>query len=379
MRILVFIGTRPEAIKMAPVVKALAAEPSLKTAVCATGQHNELLYPILDVFGIVPDFKRDVMEPHQSLNKLFSKLVTATDELISEFEPDLVLVHGDTSTAAAGALAAFHRGVRVGHVEAGLRTGDMTQPWPEEMNRRLVDMLADLHFAPTAKARDALLREGVPAEKIDVTGNTVVDALLMTAEMINRDEALKADLEARHMPYLGCRNLVLVTGHRRENFGDGIKNICLALRRIAADEDTCVVYPVHLNPNVRSPVHELLSGADRVFLTEPFDYVNFVYLMQRSAVILTDSGGIQEEAPTFGVPVLVMRNVTERPEAIEAGTAVLVGTMPDRIVEAVTEALHRRSLGAAPYPQNPFGDGQAVARIVGRILEARPVQSPSAG
>jgi len=367
MRILVLIGTRPEAIKMAPVIKALIAEPRIETAVCATGQHNELFYPVLDVFGIVPDFRQGVMAPDQSLNQLFSKLLAASDAVMSEFGPDLVLVHGDTSTASAGALAAFHRRVSVGHVEAGLRTGDMTQPWPEEMNRRLVDMLAALHFAPTARAAEALRRESVADDKIEITGNTVVDALLMTAEIIDRDEGLKADLSARHSAYLGCRNLVLVTGHRRENFGEGIRGICDALRRIADDKDTAIVYPVHLNPNVRSPVHELLSGAERVFLTEPLDYINFVYLMQRSALILTDSGGIQEEAPTFGVPVLVMRNVTERPEAIEAGAATLVGTQPDRIVQAAKAALHRRMRGAAT-PQNPFGDGHAAARILARIL-----------
>jgi len=350
------------------VVKALAAEKRLAAAVCSTGQHQELLYPILDVFGITPDFRLATMAANQSLNELFAKLMSGIDAVIQDFKPDLVLVQGDTASAAAGALAAFHRRVRVGHVEAGLRTGDMTQPWPEEMNRRLVDMLGDLLFAPTARSREALLSEGIPAARIEVTGNTVVDALLMTAGMIAEDAALGATLAARHAAYAGCRNLVLLTGHRRENLGDGIRNICTAIKRIVADGETGVVYPVHMNPGVRSPVQELLSGEPGVFLVEPLDYLNFVYLMQRATVILTDSGGIQEEAPTFGIPVLVMRNVTERPEAVEAGAAKLVGTDPDTIVASVAEALAQRRTGGAPRRPNPFGDGQAASRILARIL-----------
>jgi UDP-N-acetylglucosamine 2-epimerase (non-hydrolysing) len=368
MRILTLIGTRPEAIKLAPVVKALESRPELMSIVCATGQHGDLVEPILTWFGIRPAERVSTMVDNQPLNQLFAKLLREIDGVIERTAPDFVVVQGDTSTAAAGALAAFHRGVRVGHVEAGLRTGNLAQPWPEEMNRKLVDMVADLLFAPTERARASLLAEGVSAEKIEVTGNTVVDALLMTAAHIERDRKLAQALCARHHRYLEHGQLVLVTAHRRESFGAPIAAICDAIKTIARERSRCVVYPVHPNPNVRKPVHDSLSGLDNVFLVDPLDYVDLVFLMQRAAVILTDSGGIQEEAPTFGVPVLVMREVTERPEAVEAGVARIVGRDPETIVAAVDAALRQRRQGSqASRPANPFGDGHAAERIAARI------------
>lgn len=372
MRILTLIGTRPEAIKMAPVIKAAERRRELTSILCSTGQHQELLYPTLSVFGLKPDLHLSVMAPDQALNELFARLLRGIDGVIEQVRPDWILVHGDTSTASAGALAAFHRGVRVAHVEAGLRSGDMTQPWPEEMNRRLVDMLASLLFAPTSRAQAALLREGVAGETIEVTGNTVVDALLIVAGLIDGDKDLRRRLRRSYGEFLSHSNRILVTGHRRENFGQGIKNICSALMRLGRERDTCVLYPVHLNPNVQEPVRRLLSAAPGVLLIDPVDYIDFVFLMREATVIVTDSGGIQEEAPTFGVPALVMRNVTERPEAIEAGVARLVGTDPDEIVSAVRTIIAQRpTLPDRPTRSNPFGDGHAARRIVDRIaLEA---------
>jgi len=363
-RVMVVFGTRPEAIKMAPVVAALKATPGIETLVAVTAQHRQMLDQVLDLFDIVPDDDLDVMAPGQSLPDLFGRILTGMTGVLERRRPDLVLVHGDTSTTLATAMAAFYAKVDVGHVEAGLRTGDMTAPWPEEGNRRLTAPLTRLHFAPTALSRDNLLAEGIAADSIHVTGNTVIDALLAVVARIKDDAALAAELASR-FPFLDpSRRLVLVTGHRRENFGDGFEQICRALHDLAARDDVQLVYPVHLNPQVQEPVNRILAGNANVHLIAPQDYLPFVYLMSRAHVILTDSGGIQEEAPSLGKPVLVMRDTTERPEAVDAGTVRLVGTDHARIVAETCrllddDAAHREMARA----HNPYGDGLAASRI----------------
>ena len=368
-KVLVAFGTRPEAIKMAPVIKALAAAPAVEPIVVVTAQHRQMLDQVLDLFGITPDDDLNVMEPGQTLPGLFGKIVSGMSEVIGRHKPDLVLVHGDTSTTLASALAAFYNRTPVGHVEAGLRTGNLYAPWPEEGNRCMTAPLASLHFAPTATARDNLLREGVADGKILVTGNTVIDALLEVIGKIEASPELQASLSAQ-FPFLEeGKRLILVTGHRRENFGGGFEQICLALKAIADRGDTQVVYPVHLNPNVQEPVNRILANPPGVTLIPPLDYLPFVYLMSRAYLIITDSGGVQEEAPSLGKPVLVMRDTTERPEAVEAGTVVLVGTDSRKIVAEANRLLDEPSA----YEQfarahNPYGDGQASRRIVERIL-----------
>lgn len=360
MRVAVIFGTRPEAIKMAPVIKALQSDKDIDCRVWSTGQHREMLNQVLGFFGIKTDIDLAIMKPGQSLNEVFAAAVSGIDRTLSDEEPDMVLVHGDTSTAAAAATAAFHRQVPVGHVEAGLRSGRMDQPWPEEFNRRLIDMISDRHFAPTNSSRDHLLREGIDPTRVTVTGNTVIDALLDAVERLRTDEAGRKALDEEFGFLDPSKPMLLVTGHRRESFGDGFRNICLALRQLGESDQLEIVYPVHLNPNVQGPVNELLAGAPRVHLIEPVDYRRFVYLMSRSSVILTDSGGVQEEAPSLGKPVLIMRAVTERPEAVAAGAARLVGTDTNYIVASVVEAL-----AAGPHLiANPYGDGKASARIV---------------
>ena len=367
-KVVVVFGTRPEAIKMAPVVSALRARPGIQTLVAVTAQHRQLLDQVLQLFGIVPDDDLDLMQANQALPDLFSRILTGMSEVISRREPDLVLVHGDTSTTLAAAMAAFYARVPVGHVEAGLRTGNMQAPWPEEMNRRLVTPLAQLHFAPTAGARDNLQAEGVAEQSIHITGNTVVDALLQSVERIQADPALSASVDAALPPLAPSRQIVLVTGHRRESFGEGFENICRALGRIAELDDVEVVYPVHLNPNVQGPVRRLLGSRPNVHLIAPLDYLPFVQLMRRASLIVTDSGGIQEEAPSLGKPVLVMRDVSERPEAVEAGTARLVGTDQDAIFDAAVALLRSRDQDASvASARNPYGDGTAAARIVDAI------------
>lgn len=369
MKVLVAFGTRPEAIKMAPVVRTLADTDGLRTIVCSTGQHKEMLQPVLDLFAIQVDHDLDVMQPDQSLNGLMARIVERIDGVLAAEAPDRVLVHGDTTTAAAASLAAFHRRIPIGHVEAGLRTGRLDQPWPEEMNRRLADIVADQLYAPTAGARDNLLAENLGEKRIVVTGNTVIDALLHTVEAIRSDETHRNALEARFGFLSPGRRLVLITGHRRESFGRGFADICRALAELAERPDLELVYPVHLNPNVRGPVMAALGHHARVHLIEPVDYAAFVYLMQRADVILTDSGGVQEEAPSLGKPVLVMRDVTERPEALAAGTARLVGTDPDRIVAMTFAYLDDRMLREAARSRgNPYGDGRASRRILEEIL-----------
>ena len=363
-KVMVVFGTRPEAIKMAPVVHALQAHPGLEAQVVVTAQHRQMLDQVLDIFAIRPDADLDIMQPGQTLPDLTARIMQAMTPVFAQFKPDLVLVHGDTSTTLSTALSAFYARVPIGHVEAGLRTGDMQAPWPEEMNRRLTAPLCKVHFAPTARSRQNLLREGVAADTVHVTGNTVIDALLEVDERLRTDEALVRQMRAR-FPFLDPqRKLVLVTGHRRENFGEGFERICMALGRLARRDDIQVVYPVHLNPNVQEPVRRHLHGLDNVHLIEPQDYVPFVYLMQQSHVILTDSGGVQEEAPSLGKPVLVMRETTERPEAVDAGTVRLVGTDIERIVSQIDSLLDDPAdylrMSAA---HNPYGDGKAGRRI----------------
>ena len=365
---MVVFGTRPEAIKMAPVVHALQAHPDLEPQVVVTAQHRQMLDQVLEIFDIVPDADLDIMQPGQTLPDVTARIVQGMTPVFAKLRPDIVLVHGDTSTTLSTALAAFYARIPIGHVEAGLRTGNMQAPWPEEMNRRLTSPLTSMHFAPTHGSRDNLLREGISADSIHVTGNTVIDALLQVDARLRSDENLHNAMHER-FPFLAPnKRLLLVTGHRRENFGHGFERICKALARVAARDDVQVVYPVHLNPNVQEPVRRHLSSHDNVYLIEPQDYLPFVYLMQQAHVILTDSGGVQEEAPSLGKPVLVMRETTERPEAVDAGTVRLVGTDDSRIV---TE-LERLFNDDAEYARmaeahNPYGDGEASGRIANAI------------
>lgn len=358
---------------MAPLVQALGREPEVTSLVCVTGQHREMLDQVLRLFAIRPDVDLGLMAHNQGLNGLAGAALPALDRVLAELSPDRVLVHGDTTTAMAAALAAFHRRIPVGHVEAGLRTYDLSQPFPEEMNRRVVDVVSDLLFAPTRRSRANLAGERLEGT-IYVTGNTVIDALQATQARIDVDAALRAELDAALPAFDPARRLILVTGHRRENFGDGFRGVCEALAALARRPDVEIVYPVHLNPNVKGPVHEALGGLPNVHLVPPLDYLPFQRLMQRAYLVLTDSGGVQEEAPALGKPVLVMREVTERPEALEAGTVQLVGTSRDAIVNAVSRLVEDASDYAAYAGRiNPYGDGQACRRIVDCIC-GRPVQ-----
>ncbi|PLZ04365.1 UDP-N-acetylglucosamine 2-epimerase (non-hydrolyzing) [Burkholderia sp. WAC0059] len=373
MRILSIFGTRPEAIKMAPLVRRLEAEPGVQSVVCVTGQHQTMLRQVLDLFGIVPDHDLEAMTADQTLNGLAARLFAGLDGVLAAVAPDRVLVHGDTTTSAAGALAAFHRRIPVGHVEAGLRTGNLHEPWPEEMNRRVVDVVSDLLFAPTASAAANLRAEALGGRAI-VTGNTVIDALRLMCAQLDGDAALRARLDAQ-LPFPDDgKPIVLVTGHRRESFGAGFAHICAALAALAQTGRMRIVYPVHLNPNVRGPVLAALGNVPHVHLTEPLEYAGFVRLMQRAALVLTDSGGVQEEAPSLGKPVLVMRDVTERPEALAAGTVRLVGTDREAIVAAVMALVddedERRAFARRV---NPYGDGRASERIVA-ALTGRPFE-----
>ena len=369
MRVLSVFGTRPEAIKMAPVVKALAAHPGIDARVAVSAQHRDMLDQVLDLFDIRPDADLDIMKANQGLTHITNAVLEGIGQVIEDLSPDCVLVHGDTTTSFAAGLAAFYAKVPVGHVEAGLRTGDIYAPFPEEMNRRLTDALTTHYFAPTDGARDNLLAEGVAAEKIQVTGNTVIDALHMTLGKLQNDEALRQAAEAEIGLADNGRKLILVTGHRRENFGEGFENICAALARLAGRDDVHIVYPVHLNPNVQEPVNRILGGKDNVHLIDPMSYVPFVHLMSRAHIVITDSGGIQEEAPSLGKPVLVMREKTERPEAVDAGTVKLVGTDAGAIAGEAERLLDD---GAAyekmSRAHNPYGDGKAAGRIVETLI-----------
>ena len=384
MKVMLVFGTRPEAIKMAPVVGALkSVADEFDVTVTVTGQHRQMLDSVLDVFGIKPDYDLNIMRPGQDLYDVTSRVLEGMRTVLAESKPDIVLVHGDTSTSTAAALAAFYARMKVGHVEAGLRTGDIYSPWPEEMNRRLTGRLANLHFSPTGTAKANLLAEGVDDSDIFVTGNTVIDALMQVKHEIESSADLRNEL-ADKLKELGYdperlnrgRRLVLVTGHRRENFGDGFKNICQALAELSERYRGMVdfVYPMHLNPNVRGPIAETFGGKEleNMFFIEPVDYLPFVYLMMISHVILTDSGGIQEEAPSLGKPVLVMRDTTERPEALEAGTVELVGTDRKRIVDGVSRLLdddvhYNERSGRF----NPYGDGKASQRIVEALRQMK--------
>nr|WP_027469074.1 UDP-N-acetylglucosamine 2-epimerase (non-hydrolyzing) [Deefgea rivuli] len=364
MKVLVVFGTRPEAIKMAPVVAALQADARFDAKVCVTAQHRQMLDQVLALFAIKPDFDLDLMQQGQDLTDITSRVLLGMRGVFAEWQPDIVLVHGDTSTTMAASLAAFYQRIPVGHVEAGLRTGNIYSPWPEEMNRKIAGAISAVHFSPTETSQNNLLREAVPAANVHVTGNTVIDALLDVAARIKSDVVLNAELAAQ-FPFLDAtKRLILVTGHRRENFGQGFENICAALAELAQRPDVEILYPMHLNPNVQEPVRRILSGLPNVHLIEPQDYLPFVYLMTRANLILTDSGGVQEEAPSLGKPVLVMRDTTERPEAVDAGTVKLVGTNQALIVKEATELLDN----PAAYEQmsrahNPYGDGLAAQRI----------------
>jgi UDP-N-acetylglucosamine 2-epimerase (non-hydrolysing) len=369
MKTLSVFGTRPEAIKMAPLIKALEREAQFDSRVCVTGQHREMLDQVLDLFEITPDHDLDIMKPGQDLTDITCSILSGLRDILIEEKPDVVLVHGDTATTFATSLAAYYQRIPVAHVEAGLRTGSLYAPWPEEGNRKLTGALACLHFAPTKTASGNLIREGVDPEAVIVTGNTVIDALLEVVSKIEANTTLQHTL-AEEFSYLRSEAcLILITGHRRESFGSGFEQICEAISRIArAHPDVDLLYPVHLNPNVSEPVYRLLGGLGNVHLIEPLDYLPFVYLMNRSSIILTDSGGIQEEAPSLGKPVLVMREQTERPEAVNAGTVRLVGTSADLICQELTRLLtDRASYSHMSFAHNPYGDGQACARIISSL------------
>lgn len=381
MRVLTIFGTRPEAIKMAPVVRALAETPGIESRVCVTAQHRGMLDQVLKLFHIKVDYDLDIMKSNQGLTHITTAVLEGLGAVLEDARPDRVLVHGDTTTTFAAALAAFYHRIPVDHVEAGLRTGNICAPWPEEMNRRLTDQLCDLFFAPTEQSRRNLLREGTPDDRIVVTGNTVIDALFHVVRNLAGDETLRYTLDQR-FSMLGRREntleprLILVTGHRRENFGQGFERVCRALARLAERSDVQILYPVHLNPNVRIPVNAILGKRPRVHLIEPVDYLTFVYLMKRADLIITDSGGVQEEAPSLGKPVLVLRETTERPEAVEAGTVRLVGTNETMILAEAERLLDDpAAFQAMSRAHNPYGDGQAAIRIRDRLTRIRPTRT----
>lgn len=355
---------------MAPVVRKLKGAPEVQCLVAVTAQHREMLDQVLKVFDIQADFDLNVMKPNQSLPELTGRLITGVSEVIEQSQPDWILVHGDTTTTLAASLAAFYAKVPVAHVEAGLRTGDLTAPWPEELNRRFTGLVTSLHFAPTEIAKKHLLAEGVKPEQIVVTGNTVIDALFEAVAWVEQNADVASELQQKFHFLDTQKKMVLVTGHRRENFGEGFLNICMALKEIADHPEVEVVYPVHLNPNVQKPVNEILQNHPRVHLIPPQDYLPFVYLMKNSHIILTDSGGVQEEAPSLGKPVLVMREVTERPEAVKAGVVELVGTNREKIVSCCLKLLsNEEAYQRMSQASNPYGDGRASERILSQLLK----------
>ncbi len=369
-RILIVFGTRPEAIKMAPLVQCLAKQNNIDSRVCVTAQHRKMLDQVLNLFEIEPDYDLDIMKPKQSLGDITSNILKGIKPILEDFKPNMVLVHGDTATTFATSLAAYYQRIRIGHIEAGLRTGNMYSPWPEEGNRKLTGALTYKHFAPTKMASDNLLKENINPNNIIITGNTVIDALFWVKNKIETESKIRTSL-AKQFSFLDPnKRLILVTGHRRENFGDGFERICKALKTIALKyKDIQIVYPVHLNPNVQKPVNIFLKGIENIHLINPQDYLPFIYLMIRANIILTDSGGIQEEAPSLGTPVLLMRDTTERPEALNAGTVKLVGTDEEKIVQEVTTLLfNNESYKKMAYAHNPYGDGKACLRIKQEIL-----------
>lgn len=371
INLLVAFGTRPEAIKMSPLILQLQQHSAFNVKVCVTGQHRQMLDQVLELFEIVPDFDLNVMKTGQALSELTAEILLKMPAVFADFRPDFVLVHGDTTSSFATALASFYQKIPVVHIEAGLRTGNLSAPFPEEANRHLTSVLATYHFAPTDTAKQNLLAENVPAERIWVTGNTVIDALLNVLQKIRGNLPL-ANALANRFPFLdNDKKLILVTGHRRENVGDGFERICHALATLARQHPNVqIVFPVHLNPKVAEPVHRLLHGIDNLFLIEPQAYLPFIYLLDRAYLVLTDSGGIQEEAPALGTPVLVMRDITERPEAVAAGTVRLVGTQTANIISAVNELLtNRKSYRKMSQAHNPYGDGKACERIVETLYQ----------
>ena len=370
MKILIVFGTRPEAIKMAPVIEVLQKEERFQTKVCVTGQHRHMLDQVLSVFSISPDFDLDLMRTDQDVTDITGLVLVGMRDLLNQWRPDILLVHGDTTTAMATSLAAFYQRIRIGHIEAGLRTGNIYMPWPEEMNRKVIDDLSYLHFAPTVAAKEHLLREGVSPKSIYVTGNTVVDALLGISNRIDNDVEIRNKMQKNFSFLNPAKRLILVTGHRRESFGEGFINVCQALLTLSERNDIQIVYPVHLNPNVQEPVMRILSAAPNIYLIEPQDYLQFVYLMKQSYMILTDSGGVQEEAPALGKPVLVMRDITERPEALAAKTALLVGTNQQQIVlqtNSLLDDAQRYQMMCRAH--NPYGDGRTAERIRNILIE----------
>lgn len=373
MKVLIVFGTRPEAIKMAPLLKRMEATPGLTPVVCVTAQHRQMLDQVLELFDIRPDYDLDLMKDGQGLSYVTSAVLNGLRPVIEDCRPDRILVQGDTTTTMAAALAGFYARVPVGHIEAGLRTGNIHSPWPEEMNRRLTTVIADLHFPPTAQSRDNLLREGVAEDRVLVTGNTVIDALLFAVDRIERDADLRRSLDAR-FPFLEemeqqGRRMILATGHRRENFDGGLERVFTALSWLAERPDVSVVFPVHMNPNVRRAADAVLKGLPNVHLIEPQEYLPFVQLMRRSHLIVTDSGGVQEEAPSLGKPVLVTRDTTERPEAVTAGTVELVGPSAEAVARHATRLLDDPdAYGRMSRAHNPYGDGRASDRIVERLL-----------
>lgn len=383
-RILLVFGTRPEAIKMCPLVNELKKHTEVfETLVCVTGQHREMLDQVLHIFEVTPDYDLNIMKQGQDLYDVTARVLVGMRDVLKEVQPDVVLVHGDTTTSTAAALAAFYQQIPVGHVEAGLRTHNIYSPWPEEINRQITGRIATFHFAPTPLSRQNLLSEGVKEEQIKITGNTVIDALYMVVDKIKRDKSLDTELESllKNAGYdvnrlVNGKKLVLITGHRRENFGDGFINMCTAIKDLTRKyPDVDFVYPMHLNPNVRKPIHEVfgedLSNLGNMFFIEPLEYLSFVYLMEKSNIVLTDSGGIQEEAPGLGKPVLVMRDTTERPEALSAGTVKLVGTNYDRIVDQVSQLLtDEEYYNVMSQAVNPYGDGKACQRICDVLLNS---------
>lgn len=372
VKVLTVFGTRPEAIKLAPVVQAFQAAPGVEHVTCVTGQHRQMLDQVLAVFDIKPEHDLNIMKPGQSLDHVTTAALTGVGAVMDDIQPDWVVVQGDTATAFAAALAGFYRKVKVAHVEAGLRTGNLMSPWPEEGNRKLIGQITTLHFPPTETSAGNLRREAVPEQDIAVTGNTVIDALQWVAARLQQDASLRSDFDARFSFIDPSKRLMLVTGHRRENFDGGLERVCMALRQIAERGDVEIVYPVHLNPKVQATAKQVLGDNPSVHLIDPQDYLPFVYLMQRSYLIVTDSGGIQEEAPGLGKPVLVTRDTTERPEAIAAGTARLVGTAAEDLVRHVCELLDDPAAYAQmAQAKNPFGDGKASGRIVDHILKHR--------
>ena len=371
MKVLTVFGTRPEAIKMAPLAIKLAQQEGIDARVCVTAQHREMLDQVLGLFEIKPEYDLNIMKPGQDLTDVTTNILQGIKPILAEFKPDVVLVHGDTATTFATSLASYYQQIPVGHVEAGLRTGNIYSPWPEEANRKLTGAITTFHFAPTETSQQNLLNEAVAPENITVTGNTVIDALLDVSAKLKNDTALNSEMEERFSFLNKDKKLILVTGHRRESFGGGFERICKALAYTAEQHPSCqIVYPVHLNPNVQEPVNRLLKGVPNITLIERQDYLPFVYLMNQAHIILTDSGGIQEEAPSLGKPVLVMRDTTERPEAVSAGTVKLVGTDVDKITTSLNRLLtDEKAYEEMSFAHNPYGDGKACERIIEVLRE----------